>query len=217
PRVAAIHAHAGDHVGAALFELRDHRRNVGGIVLQIGVERDDEFPLRRVPRGIERSGLACVLREREDAQHRIARALLAQHGETAIGRAVVDGDDLVRPAASLQRRRDLAQQEGNVLFLVVHGKDDGQIRLIHDEGSLTEKACSKFEVVCSATRSSGTFHKVASSSATLTTYAGSLSRPRNGTGARYGVSVSMSTRSCGSARATSRSDSALRNVTMPEK
>src|SRR6185436_13640997 len=161
------------------------------------------------------------LLERQHAEARILRVQLAEHGEAAVGRAVVDGHDLVRPALSLERGGDLAEEDGDVLFLVVDGEDDGEVglRSRRHQGceSLTEKARSKLEVVCSATRSSGTFHRLASSSATLITYAGSFCRPRKGTGARYGVSVSMSTRSCGSARATSRSGSALRNVTMPEK
>src|ERR1051326_2223861 len=49
------------------------------------------------------------------------------------------------------------------------------------------------------------------------TNAGSLSLPRNGTGARYGVSVSISTRSCGKARAASRSESARPEGTKPGK
>jgi len=82
--------------------------------------------------------------------------------------------------------------------------------------SFTPNAVSKFAVVIAATSSTGIPHNVASNSATLITYAGSLSRPRYGTGARNGVSVSMRTRSCGSAFAQARSGSAVRKVTMPE-
>src|SRR5262249_60860507 len=102
---------------------------------------------------------------------------------------------------------------GDVLLLVEDGKDDGQI---HYRGTVTRNSASKFAVVCAATSASGTFHNDASVSATFTTYAGSLSRPRNGTGARYGVSVSISTRSCGSTFAQARSASAPRKVRVPE-
>ena len=47
--------------------------------------------------------------------------------------------------------------------------------------------------------------------------AGSLRRPRCGTGARYGQSVSTRRRSCGVIRAASRTASALGNVSTPPK
>ena len=50
---------------------------------------------------------------------------------------------------------------------------------------------------------SGTPRSCAISAATCATYAGSLRLPRNGTGARYGESVSISSRSSGTRRATS--------------
>ena len=48
-----------------------------------------------------------------------------------------------------------------------------------------------------------------------TTYAGSLGLPRCGTGARYGASVSTSTRSAGASAAAARTSSAFLNDTMP--
>src|SRR5262249_35723534 len=57
---------------------------------------------------------------------------------------------------------------------------------------------------------------VATAAAGAATKAGSLRLPRYGTGARYGASVSTSSRSSGSSRAIARRSSALRNVTMPD-
>src|SRR5258708_30734300 len=137
--------------------------------------------------------------------------------QAAIGRAIVDRNDLVRPLP-VDRFCDLIEKDGDVFFLVVDRKNDGEVGVgRHQRGSVTPKAFSKFEVVRSATSATGTPHNVASSSATLMTYAASLSRPRNGTGARNGVSVSISTRSCGNPFAQARTQSALRSVTMPGK
>ena len=62
----------------------------------------------------------------------------------------------------------------------------------------------------------GTPRSCAISAATCGTYAGWLRLPRNGTGARYGESVSISRRSSGTRRATSFTSCAFLNVTMPE-
>src|SRR5680860_117887 len=66
---------------------------------------------------------------------------------------------------------------------------------------------------------SSTVRSVAAAIATptSTTHAGSFSRPRCGTGARYGASVSTSIRSLGVMRAASRTSCAFLNDTMPLK
>src|SRR3954469_10610965 len=100
------------------------------------------------------------------------RLALLQHFQAAIGRAIIDGHDFVRPRRLVQRLRDFVEKDGDVFFLVVHGKNDGEIGRRHQRGSVTPNALSKFAVVWAATSSSGTPHSVASSSATFTTYAG---------------------------------------------
>src|SRR3954451_14935057 len=45
-----------------------------------------------------------------------------------IGRAIVDVDDLIGPAA-IQRSRDLGDQRRDVVGFVAHGNDDGNRRL----------------------------------------------------------------------------------------
>jgi len=184
---------------------------------------------------IERRGLPAVLLERQHAKTRIFRLALPKNFEASIDRAVVDCDHFVRPWLPAQSGRDFLEEDRNVFFLVEDGKTTERSALSSPlmrrfaapspggrragnshRGSLTPNARSKLAVVASATCSSGTFHSDASNSAILMTYAGSLSRPRNGTGARNGVSVSISTRSCGNRRAQSRRLSAVRNVTIPE-
>ncbi len=57
----------------------------------------------------------------------------------------------------------------------------------------------------------------ANTRAVCATFAGSLRLPRTGTGARYGASVSTSSRSSGRSRAMARNSSDFGKVRMPEK
>src|SRR3990167_8829244 len=75
----------------------------------------------------------------------------------------------------------------------------------------------KFCVVCSARVSTVTPRSGARNSATSRTYSGRLGLPRWGIGARYGAAGSVSQGAAGTWRATSRSASALRKVTMPDR
>ena len=72
-----------------------------------------------------------------------------------------------------------------------------------------------FRVVTSASCSSVSPCACASTSAVSRTLAGSLRWPRSGTGDRYGLSVSTSSRPRGAAAATSRSSAAFLYVSMP--
>ena len=124
PRVVAIHANTDDHVAAAFLESVHHARNVGGIVLQIGIERDNVRSFRRAPCRIERRRLSAVFFERQHAQRGMFRALFAENGERAIARAVIDGDDLVAPSFSVECFRDLVEEDRDVLFLVIDREDN---------------------------------------------------------------------------------------------
>ena len=65
--------------------------------------------------------------------------LRAQDLEAAVARAVVDGDELVRPRRARQRLGDLVEEDGDVLFLVVDREDDGEVHLSREcnrEGAL---------------------------------------------------------------------------------
>src|SRR5205814_9644615 len=98
----------------------------------------------------------------QDPQVRIDRARRAQRFQAAVARAVVYGDDLVRPRLAGERLGELVEQDGDVLFLVEDGKDDRQV---HQRGSITPNAASKFAAVWAATASSESPHNDASSSA----------------------------------------------------
>src|SRR5207244_7828138 len=130
----------------------------------------DGFAFCRAPPGVECRRLPAVLLERQNAKIWIFRAVLPQHSETSIDRAVVDRDHLVRPRLPTQCSRDFIEKDRDVFFLVENREDDRKVGRGHG-GSLTPNARSKFCVVASATLSSEPFHNDASSSAILTTNA----------------------------------------------
>ena len=59
--VAAIAAAISlDHVGITAAEPGDHRRNVGGVVLAVGVEHDDDLAASNAETRVERRGLPAA-------------------------------------------------------------------------------------------------------------------------------------------------------------
>ena len=73
-----------------LLDLLDHRRDVGGIVLQVAVGGDDEAAAGVREAGGERRGLAEVAAEADHAQPRVLRLERGQQRERIVGAAVVD-------------------------------------------------------------------------------------------------------------------------------
>src|SRR5882724_10220794 len=95
------------------------------------------------------------------------------------------------------------------------GEDVDRITTCHQRLNL--KKFSAASVVASAISCNGTPRTVAIVSATMRVCAGSHRFPRNGTGARYGQSVSTMNFQEGTFAATSRTFAPFLNVTMPVK
>src|SRR6266498_278639 len=89
--------------------------------------------------------------------------------------------------------------------------------LVNSHSRLNLKNFSAVSVVISAISFNGTCRAAAIASATSRVCAGSLRFPRNGTGARYGQSVSTMNFQWGTLAATSRTFAPFLNVTMPVK
>ena len=87
----------------ALVELREQARDLGRVVLQVAVDRDDDVAARLRESGRERGGLAEVPAQPDDPHVAVAGVQARQRGERAVGRAVVDEDGL-----PLARRADRA-------------------------------------------------------------------------------------------------------------
>ena len=82
-----------DEVRLARENRRDERRDVGGVVLKVGVEVDDDVGAhgeRLLEPGGERGGEAAVRGQPHDA----VGSVPAGHIRGAVGRAVVDDENL---------------------------------------------------------------------------------------------------------------------------
>ena len=110
--------------GRTLVELRQEARDLGGVVLAVGVDRDDHVAggLREA-RG-ERGGLAEVPAQTDCPHVRCARVQTGEGAERPVGRAVVDEHDLPGAPERVERARDLVVEELDTSLLVVHRHDD---------------------------------------------------------------------------------------------
>ena len=89
----------------AFVELREEQGNVGGIVLQVAVHRDDHVAFREVETGHHRGGLAEVAAEMHDLHpFVIVRGDFVEQVFGVVGGAVVDEDEFPRLPDSLRAR-----------------------------------------------------------------------------------------------------------------
>src|SRR6266508_4142394 len=77
------------------------------------------------------------------------------------------------------------------------------------------KQRAAFASICAASSAASALRARAKATTMCTTFAGSFGRPRRGSGARYGESVSTSSRSAGTAYAAERRSCAFLYVTLP--
>jgi hypothetical protein len=92
-RDAADLAVADDHVGAAVEDRAHEPRDVGPVVLVVGVGVDDHVGAelqRRVDPGLEAGRETLVVRQ----PHEVLDAVRARDGDGLVGRAVVDHEQL---------------------------------------------------------------------------------------------------------------------------
>jgi len=100
--------------------------NVGGVVLQVGVEGDDDVVAGGVDAGGHGGGLAEIAAEADQAEMGIGAGGLDQAVPRGVARAVVDQQNLVAAPQSGERVVEFLRQVGDVVFLVVNGNHDGQ-------------------------------------------------------------------------------------------
>ncbi len=102
---------------------REERRDVGGVVFEIGVLRDHELPGRVEQGGSDRRPFAPVgvMLEEQDPI-----AVAVEDRSRAVGRRVIDDDDLLfRPDVD---RQDAIEQRGDRAFLVEHRNQDADLQ-----------------------------------------------------------------------------------------
>ena len=138
--VLAIAPPSRHHV-VALVELGQQERDVGRIILQIGVHRNQHLTCRCPEPGGQRRSLAVVAPKPDDAKPRAFTGGLLELCETRVVRAVVDHDDLGGVPARRQighRLVEHADQPIDGLGFVVAGYDDGQLHGAQSKDSRTQ-------------------------------------------------------------------------------
>ena len=122
--VGALQALAGGDAGirAGREQRVDELRQVGGVVLAVAIERDDDTPVggkHAAAHGRTLAGRAIV------AEHAQAAAAVCDAGaelfRRAVGRPVVDDDHLV--VAPVQRGLDLVEKQRQIVSFVPAGDD----------------------------------------------------------------------------------------------
>ena len=124
--VLALGPPAADHVRAGAVS-RKKARDVGRVVLQVGVHGDDDPAPGGLEAGLEGRGLAAVGGEGEVAHRIVSGGQGLDDGKACIRAAVVDEDDLPGPAKGFHGGAYLPEQYGQVGFLVVDRDDQGEL------------------------------------------------------------------------------------------
>ena len=123
PRVVPPRLPARDEV-EPLVELREELRDLGGIVLEVGVDRDHDVALGLEEAGLERDGLPEVAAQVHDDDVRRLVVELGEHAGAAVGRAVVDEDHLERLVPGFECGGDLPVELLQRVLLVEERDDD---------------------------------------------------------------------------------------------
>ena len=123
-RILSARLPPGDEV-EALVELGQEPRNLGGVVLKIAVDRDDDVAACLVEAGDERGRLAEVSAQADDSDVMCSVVQPGERGERSIGRAVVHEDCLPGRADRFERPGELVVEKRDASLLVVHRYHDG--------------------------------------------------------------------------------------------
>ena len=126
-RVTLPAVHPPARHGVPPVQVSEHRRDVVGIVLEIRVHHDHVAAAGRLEAGVGGRRLARIGLEPDEPHARVLLAELADDLRAPILAAVVHEDHLVAQRRGGHHLADLGPQQGQIVFLVVHGHDDGQV------------------------------------------------------------------------------------------
>jgi hypothetical protein len=127
-RPAGDEPRAVHHVGHAVEERLEQGAVLGGVVLEVGVLDDHVLGRGLGEPPAQRRALALVVGLEEHPDAGVVEP--GEHVAGAVGRAVVDDDDLGRP----RRGHDLVDHGRDRRPLVVAGHDDGQAGMRFSHG-----------------------------------------------------------------------------------
>ncbi|MNE52110.1 hypothetical protein D3C80_1467680 [compost metagenome] len=127
-RVLTLGAHAADQgdIGGRCDQGVGQARRVGGRVLAVAVQGDDDGRARRQDAGAHGAALSRIGRVRQHPQGRQFRHRRLQFGQGRIAAGVVDEDHLIGPTG--EGLGDLARQGHGRAGFVMHRHDDGDFR-----------------------------------------------------------------------------------------
>ena len=125
PRVKPALLPAIHHIEALAQPLHEPR-NLGGVVLQVGVERHQDRTLGGLKPRRQGGRLPKVAAERESSHPVVGLAQFANHPPAAIGRAVIDKDQLPAPLQPGAGCGDLPVQFPQAVTFVVDRNDQGE-------------------------------------------------------------------------------------------
>src|SRR5258708_20538256 len=109
-------------------DLFEKHWNVGGIVLQIAIHRNDVFAAGMVKACGEPGGLAEVAAQLDHGNPAVDSRDFAQHGEGMVTGAIIHQHYFERLASSFHYRFQAVVKVGDVLLFVVQGDYDGIFR-----------------------------------------------------------------------------------------
>ena len=107
-------------------DLGDEPADVLRVVLEIAVQHDDPIAARHTHAGTQSRDLAVVSVEFDNANARRVADHALQAGERAIGRSVVNHDDLRAELEHRKHQRQFVQQFRDDLLFVIHRTHDAQ-------------------------------------------------------------------------------------------
>ena len=124
PRIVTGLLPAADHVGP-LVEPAQEAGDLGRVVLEVGVEREDPVAPRCLESRRQRGRLAEVAAEPDRADPRILRGEFRQLAPRTVPAAIVHEDELERAQVTRGGNgRELGVKRRQAPFLVVDGDDD---------------------------------------------------------------------------------------------
>ena len=127
PRVLPILSPAADHI-VPLVKFVQDLRNVGGIVLEIGIHGNDDPALGMIETCRQGRRLSEVASELQHQDMMVPFGEIGQDSTASVAASVVDEENLVFELESLENPRQILVQDLKIGFLVVDGNDDGQSR-----------------------------------------------------------------------------------------
>src|SRR3989449_9944782 len=120
--IPTVHSLAADRV--PLIELSEQARDVGRVVLQVGIHGHDHPPTRGLEARVGGRRLAGVRLESDESDTSIALAEATDDLGAPVLAPVVDEDDLELDAQSFEHRAELGPQWREISLPVVHRDDD---------------------------------------------------------------------------------------------